>query len=75
MATRNAISVAEKDKERRLQEFEEEAVSRTTSSEQLDDGSITTTNMTVSTQKSKGMWVHVVLLPLVFLSEFSKLVH
>ncbi|KAK2171840.1 hypothetical protein NP493_1020g01003 [Ridgeia piscesae] len=53
MATRNAISVADKDKERRLQDFEEEAVTRTMSSEQLDDGSVTTTNTTVSTQKSK----------------------
>ena len=56
MATRNAISVADKDKERRLQDFEEEAVTRTMSSEQLDDGSVTTTNTTVSTQKSKGLW-------------------
>ena len=59
MATRNAIAMADRDKERRLAEFDDEAVSRTMSVETLADGSVSTTNTSVSTMRSKGLWSNI----------------
>ena len=50
---REAIKAAE-NKDRKMQDFQEEAVFRATKSEIGEDGTQTTTTTTTTTQKSKG---------------------